>query len=732
MISPIPIWHAGGAQDVFLRLSLRLPEPCRNGEVRCHASGPFHIYVEGVRVAGGTGGLLLDTPMSERLPLAGAWDSGELEILVVARAGATQRPWFRCEGQFYLAGTDAEEGVAFCTGVAWHARARRQDPPTTAGGNFDRQMATDAPISGGSWEGVGLCEIPPPLLDEEAVGVTEFAWAPRALLAVGEHPAQAELESVTLQSLASCKCVHHDALLSDGHGSTQIRTTSGRSVQLQYDLGRQVCGWPALRLRGGRDGIVDLAFSTRRDTIEHHLRYHCGDGRQETAGLHLVAARYLTVRLTGFDDEDLSLESVSILERRVAVDVPSQIQVDAQIDAAWELAPASLDGLRQETYGVEVRPRPYDWLHSWILQSNDLALTGSTRTARQTLLACVPKRPFQPTDWAYLLALHDYYLHTGDGTTVDQVLGAVRQILAQAEQPLKAASAPWSEAAVVALAIAGIEAVNSVARAREHTLDLDQPLKVCRDQLEACWTASANLYAEAPDSEVFRQWTNGLVLLALGDHEERAAAMESAMRRSGVEPVSDLAGAWVLAAGLGRADRRQRMVDLIGNHWLRRLSRPGSTWRDKRGGENPGPAPGPEALWLRYLLGVQAKGPGWSVREVRPPIELLPRGSALIPISQDDRLMLTWVPDRDDEDTGETESLAPDAIRLTLQVEVEGETHLRLHRGGRRRPTITVNDEVVWRNEKIYPNPTVHLIAAEEEHVLLVLERPGHFRVRIE
>ena len=131
-------------------------------------------------------------------------------------------------------------------------------------------------------------------------------------------------------------------------------------------------------------------------------------------------------------------------------------------------------------------------------------------------------------------------------------------------------------------------------------------------------------------------------------------------------------------------------------------------------------------------MGVRPIGAGWSTREIRPPLELLARGDALIPLSTEDHLEMSWAPDRDDEDTGETAVTTPEVIRLTLQVEVEGETHLRLPRGGRRRPTISVNDEVVWRNEKIYPNPIVHLIAAEEDHVLLLLERTGRFRIRVE
>ncbi|MBT3344636.1 MAG: hypothetical protein HN712_21625 [Gemmatimonadetes bacterium] len=741
MILPIPIWHAGGAKDLFLRLRLRLREPCRAGEIRCWASGPYHIYIDGVRLAGGTGGLLLGAPMPERLRFSGAWDSGEIEILVVARAGEAVSPWFCCEGKLFDASAVGGDGVVFCTGVDWHARPRRQDPSGSSDGLvFERQMAIDAPVAGESWEGVtpstATTSVDGEAADGEAVGAAEFPVAPNELLGVGSVPAQADLEPTTLNPLANCKCVHHDALLAGGHGATQIRTVSGQAVQLQYDLGRQVWGWPALRLRGGRNGVVDLVYSTRRDTVEHHVRFHCGDGRQEMAGLALVRARYLTVRLTGFDEEDLSLEAVTVIERRTVVEAGSRIRVEPQIDAAWQLGAASLDGVRQEAYGPATRPQRYNWLEGWILQSNDLAQTGSARVARQTLLRCAPGSDPVPSDYGYLLALHDYHQHTGDADAADQALDQAQTLISHTAQLLDMSSASsssdWAPAATAALALAGISAAAVVAEARDRDLEESAAVQRCSELLESCWREEAGLYAEAPDEDTFRQWTNGLALLAIGDEAGRGERVEQAMRRSGVAPVGDLTQVWVLAAGLGRAGRRQRLLDLIGNHWLRRLARPGSTWRDKRAVDATGAAPGPDALWTQYLLGVRPIGAGWSTREIRPPLELLARGHALIPVSEEDHIEMSWVPDRDDEDTGETESTTPDAIRLTLQIDVEGETHLRLARDGRKRPTISVNDEVVWRNEKIYPNPIVHLIAAEEDHVLLLLERTGRFRIRVE
>ncbi|MBT4098864.1 MAG: hypothetical protein HOM68_08410 [Gemmatimonadetes bacterium] len=747
MNSSIPIWPAGGSRDVFLRLTLGLSSQCRDGEIRCSASGPYQIYVNGVRLGGGTGGALVGYPAWEHTALAGAWDSGEAELVVVAEAGIAANPWFLCEGALFIGGRQ-EEKIPITSGVDWQARSRRQDPVGGAA-TFERHMAIDAPVAGDFWEGVAIVSQQQPTQD--LVGGTEFPEPPLKLTDVGSVPAQADILAAPApsQPLGLCKCVHQDALVVGGHGATQIRTSPGQGVQLSFDFGRQISGWPLLKLRGGRGGVIDLALSSRRNTVEHLLRYHCGEGRQDAAGLVLISARYLTLRLTGFDDEDVTVEALQMLERRVAEQVEGQLEIEDDIDAAWVVGGESIKGLRHEVYGHRALPHRYDWLEGWILQSNDLSHTGSARVARQALMGRVPAEPFEPADWAYALALADYQLHADDAETVDAALPHLRSMLEQTQTLLNRLPAGWSEATFAALALASIDATNGL---YEHVqssddaalMDLTDLRQHCHDRMEACWNEASELYAETAAGNTYRQWTNGLALLALGDTSERAARIEKSMRREGVEPVADLTQAWILAAGLGRAGRHQRMMEHIHNHWLRRLPRDGSTWRDKRAGES-GIAPGIDSLCHWFLLGLRSTAPGWTIRELSPPLQHLPRAQARIPLGPDSMLDVGWAPDRDDEDLGvvevgvdaeteaiATESIAIEATRLTLQIDLEGETHVRLERGGRKRPMITVNDEVVWRNEKIYPNPIVHMIFAEEDHVVVLLERPGKFSIRLE
>jgi hypothetical protein len=43
-----------------------------------------------------------------------------------------------------------------------------------------------------------------------------------------------------------------------------------------------------------------------------------------------------------------------------------------------------------------------------------------------------------------------------------------------------------------------------------------------------------------------------------------------------------------------------------------------------------------------------------------------------------------------------------------------------------------LNREVVWRNEKVYPNGFVREVISEPERVVLLLHRGGTYEVRVE
>jgi hypothetical protein len=69
---------------------------------------------------------------------------------------------------------------------------------------------------------------------------------------------------------------------------------------------------------------------------------------------------------------------------------------------------------------------------------------------------------------------------------------------------------------------------------------------------------------------------------------------------------------------------------------------------------------------------------------------------------------------------------------LELVLAEAGRTRLAVPRLDRRFPTLTLNDETLWRNEKFYPNSFVRKIVAGEEEIVLELEDSGRFEVVVE
>ena len=161
---------------------------------------------------------------------------------------------------------------------------------------------------------------------------------------------------------------------------------------------------------------------------------------------------------------------------------------------------------------------------------------------------------------------------------------------------------------------------------------------------------------------------------------------------------------------------------MIDTWWLRIVGRDGPAWRDKRGAEASAPAPGPDYLLGRFLLGISPSEPGFASRRVEPALSLADSARGRLPTPGGD-LSLEWR-------TGEVDGVVRTKVRLAAAA--PGETALVLDRGGRLRPTLSVNGEEVWRNEKIHPNASVREIAAEPGAVVLIFQGQGDWEVILE
>ena len=725
-----PIWHPAGPRTAVLRRRLRLEADAVSGWLRCAAAGPFHLFVDGERVA--TGGVE-PAPLWVQVDL-GPYPAGEHEVMV--RAAGPAGAWVRCEGRWLdRAGAAMAEVVS---DASWSAGAA---------------PAMSPPDRAGTWEGVSA------RLDPARRGDGDGEWVPVAALEPGGAPVEPHPEAVVEErveagtmaawgevafdsgpglefavspdAMTTCKCVHGEGMLREGRVAARIQTTrTDRAVYAVLDLGRQVSGWPSLRLRGGAGGVIDLGFCATWGRIDGRARYVCTSGRQEWFGLEPRTSRYVVLRFQGFG-ELCELEHVSLLTRRVEAAHQGRLSSSGRLGRVWQVGGASLAACRRETYHSLTRSSP-DWLRYRALALNDYYLTGHTAAARTTL-ATSPVQLSGEAELAglaaYPLFLEEYLLHSGDRELVTERLEdglrlAAAMEAARGSDGLVASSGgSLPSAALTALCAGSLNALARVGQAvgqRRRTGACRDAAAALRKALMPLRSEERGLYADEAGGQGFSQLTSALMLLFGLERPDRRLQVAAALGGEGVTPVANLVEAFCLVGGLWEAGAAAAALDAVGAHWTRIADRDGLTWQDKTVRPAPQAVPGPEYYLGARLVGLRPLEPGYERVEVRPPLAGPRRAGGAFATARG-WMEVRW--QRPEEGSG---------FYANVELERAGPTHVAVPRVGQGQPTITVNGETVWRNEKVYPNGMVHEIASEAEYVVLVLEGAGAFAVTAE
>ena len=373
----------------------------------------------------------------------------------------------------------------------------------------------------------------------------------------------------------------------------------------------------------------------------------------------------------------------------------------------------SLRGSRLDAYLTRPPPAACDWWGTRALLLADAARTGHLAAGRATLLGRSPD-PDRPRsgDRPFPVCLEAYHDYSGDSETLERLLPAALEV---------ALREPGSGAVCLATAVAAAAAAARLCRRAGRDSGAgrcEEAAAAAGSRLEPLWRPQPGLYADGEEGG-FSQLANGLILAAGAAPGDRAGQMAAGLRGPGVAPVADLSGAVLLAEGLWLSGQGARALEVIDTWWLRIVGREGPAWRDKRGAEALALAPGPDYLLGRFLLGVSPSAPGFASRRVEPALSLAEGAGGRLPTPAGD-LSVEW---RTAEADGERRT------EVRLEAAGPGDTALVLDRGGRPRPVLSVDGEVVWRNEKLYPNESVREIAADPGAVTLLFQGPGAWEV---
>lgn len=685
------IWHPA-ALAVYIRLEFHLTGAAANGLLRCAASGPYQVFLNGERVGRGLGPAAAEVPVWEQFALDAALRDGENVLLILA-VGSGSADWFRAEGK--IERSDGAEQV-LSTGApwqvqpadAWHGAAgyaAALAPAEWANGRFAewREAALVAGAEPRDWS-------PLPALESMA--------AAREVVAFGEVDSGDALAWIAEpEAMQTAKCVRREALLTSGKTQSLVQVADpARAAYLVLDFGRLVCGFPYLRLRGRAGAVIDLGFARATGEVESCARYVCGDGLQEWTSPQVAMCRYLVVRL-GSCPEAMEVDCVSLVERRVVVETCGRfVAAGEEWERLWRVGEQTVAASRQEGYALgEERS---DWLQLYVWTLNDLSATGCVDTARAVLAgSAAPCGGIEASCYALLVELVQRY--GGDRLPVRR---AVNGLQADEDEPTTAALALRAGAWQAAAALCRREQAAPCKRARQQA----------RRALQAAWSEEQGLFADAAGAADCSRWTNALVLyFSLADSQQQAQIAEHLA--SGLAAADDLWQAFFIAGALWQADADESALAYVEKKWGRLLPRPGRTWGEKAGSLVA--QPGPESLLSGYVLGVTIKAKG--ILEIRPQISGLERAEGVVPTRYGD-VEVAW-------------GAYGGGFSARLAVPHPGETYLSVPRCDKRFPQIEINGETVWRNEKAHPNFHVQELISEEERVVMVLRRAGEYEVSV-
>ncbi|MDE2809209.1 MAG: hypothetical protein OXN90_12400 [Gemmatimonadota bacterium] len=695
------IWHPA-ALAIYIRLEFHLTSAAAKGLLRCAASGPYEVYLNGERVGRGVGPAVAEVAMWEQFALDAALREGE-NLLLVFALGSGTADWFRAEGK--IERSDGAEQVLY-TGPPWQVR------PADAWQDAASYAAVLAPTEWpkgkfAGWREAAVVAGAEPRDWSPLPAAESMVWA-REVAAFGEVASEGALEWVAFpEAMQTAKCVRREAFLTGGKTHSLVQATdAARAAYIVLDFGRLLRGFPHLRLRGQFGAVIDLGFARAAGAVESRLRYVCRDGLQEWTAPQLATCRYLVVRI-GSCPEDMEIDSVALVERRVVVEPRGRFTtVGEDWERLWGTGEQTLAASRQEVYALGEERLNWDQLYVWAM--NDLYVTGSVDTARAVLAGSkVPLGGVQ----AYFHTLLVELVQRHDVDRFPAVsLAVLVSTLQMADDETILMTAP------IALRTGAWLAVAAMYRRigdRQHAAQYERVHHRARKALQAAWSEKQGLFADVVGADDYSRWTNALVLyFALANPKQQARVAEHLS--GGWASEGDLWQAFFVAGALWRAGADAAALAYVQKKWGRLLARPGWTWGEKTG--SVAAQPGPESLLAAHVLGVAPKAEG--ILEIRPQLSGLERAEGIVPTPHGD-VEVAW-------------GAYGGGFSARLAVPHDGETHLSVPRCDKRFPQIEINGETVWRNEKAHPNFHVQELISQEKRVVMVLRRAGQYEVSVE
>ncbi len=406
----------------------------------------------------------------------------------------------------------------------------------------------------------------------------------------------------------------------------------GQPTYMAIDFGKEVVGFPTLRIRDGGQGIIDIGCSealdghgdvdpTRQGILQaDRLILH--GGRQEWQTFGRRAFRY--VQLTFRDlSKPLHIESVSVSAVGYPADLVSTFECsDDLLNRIWRAGVYTLSLCMQEDY--ESGPLVGQASHPADIRLQ--ALMNYYSFFDTKLVAKALKRPPETGALAWAALLYDYYQHTGDRALVERLYPTVRSIATAHEECDSVARGALHyralrDAAKLASAVGEVE--DSVAF---H----DRAERVFGLFNECFWDDEASAYVDGgSDGRAGLQANAMAVVVGLAD-THRSELIASLLKSSTLDRwAGELTSGFDVLQAMARLGLDTEALDFVRSIWGGMLQRGATTWWETFDPGWPEGAVSPDGLcrgssgaptWFlpAEVLGVKPSMPESSVVVVQP------------------------------------------------------------------------------------------------------------------
>ena len=724
-MKPLAVWDSRpDAECIYLRREVYLDKPVELAHIQCASEGAFRLQVNNQVVGHGLGETLTGTLMWEEFDIKAFLQPGKNKIQILSTSGLGGAACFWGIGRVvYEEGSEVElvSGPDWRTAPITGAKCSREED------QVEIWVAGLQEPSSMDWLAAQIVVAKEPRSWSPTQIVEGDAW-PRAVSAYGEVDAKGPLEFVDIPSpFSESKCVHREGILRPGRIQSKVQTrVADRAVYLVLDFGRLVTGFPQIRLHGMDGAMIEIGFARTSGRIEGQTNYLSTDGPQAWTGLRLRTCRYLLVRLSHCSEE-IQLDAIGMLERRIGVGTDGNFIADAPWQTAWDTGHESLAVSRQELYLAYTPMGEIDWLQGYAWSLNDFYLSGDTTTAGAMLASAdrtyLKSEPLQ--GFAYCLLLEAYYQYSGDKAGVIKGLETALDFLMelasqkQVDGLLVGGECPMALNSFYGGALAALTRLCRDLKMGKQGQKFNQEYQQIQHALDIYWSVEQGLFTDKQGKEDISQWANGLALFFSLTTLSQQTTIVSAFATSTASPVNNLLEAFFVAGGLWSAGEGHQALDFMHQHWGNKLEQGDSSWMPNVN-EGYMPWAGSEYFLGSQLLGVLPQAAGYTSLMVLPQASSLSRAKGQVKTSQG-LISVEWY-----------RQAEVGKFDINLQLEKPLETSIWVPRQGRGFPTVRLNGETVWRNEKVHLNPYVRAVSCEREHLGLQVEAAGTYHVEVE